>query len=73
MAKKTPKPKKQIRDTKLIAELLDLQSQLIKDHDAISLGQNYLPADRREWKTKQKLLLKEKKKLDRKELSQMDV
>ena len=67
MAKKTPKPKKQIRTTILIAELLDLQSQLIKDHDAIPGKAGYLnwsPQLGKEWKTKQKLLLKEKKKLE---------
>ena len=67
MAKKTPKPKKKILTTILIAELLDLQSQLIKDHDAIPGKAGYLnwsPQLGKEWKTKQKLLLKEKKKLE---------
>ena len=69
MAKKTPKPtpKKKIRTTPILKELLELQSQLIKDHDAIPGKEGYLnwtPQRAQEWKTKQKLLEKEKKKLE---------
>ena len=60
-------PKKKIRTTPILKELLELQSQLIKDHDAIPGKEGYLnwtPARAHEWKTKQKLLEKEKKKLE---------
>ena len=62
---KNPKNKK--RKAISIAEMLELQSQLIKDHDAIPGKAGYLnwsPELAREWKTKQQLLLKEKKKLE---------
>lgn len=50
-----------------IVEMLKLQSQLIKDHDAIPGEAGYLnwtPELGRKWKTKQELLLKEKEKLE---------
>ena len=62
---KNPKNKK--RKTLPIAEMLKLQSQLIKDHDAIPGKAGYLnwsPELAREWKTKQQLLLREKERLE---------
>jgi hypothetical protein len=62
---KNPQNKK--RKTLSTAEMLKLQSQLIKDHDAIPGEVGYLnwtPENAREWKTKQQLLLKEKEKLE---------
>ena len=62
---KNPKNKK--HKTLSIAEMLKLQSQLIKDHDAIPGKAGYLnwsPERASEWKTKQQLLLKEKEKLE---------
>ena len=50
-----------------IVEMLKLQSQLIKDHDAIPGEAGYLnwtPELSRKWKTKQQFLLKEKEKLE---------
>ena len=52
---------------KSVVEMLKLQSQLIKDHDAIPGKAGYLnwsPERAREWKTKQQLLLKEKERLE---------
>jgi len=60
-------PKKKKRKAISIAEMLELQSQLIKDHDAIPAREGYInwtPERAHEWKTKQQLLLKEKKKLE---------
>jgi len=64
MAKNPKNKKRKIIST---AEMLKLQSQLIKDHDAIPGKAGYLnwtPERAREWKTKQQLLLKEKQKLE---------
>ena len=52
---------------KSVVEMLKLQSQLIKDHDAIPGKAGYLnwtPERAREWKTEQKILLKEKERLE---------
>ena len=52
---------------KSVVEMLKLQSQLIKDHDAIPGKAGYLnwsPERAREWKTKQQLLLREKERLE---------
>ena len=62
---KNPKNKK--RKVISTAEMLKLQSQLIKDHDAIPGKAGYLnwtPERAREWKTKQQLLLREKEGLE---------
>ena len=64
MAKNPKNKKRKIIST---AEMLKLQSQLIKDHDAIPGKAGYLnwsPEIGREWKTKQQLLLREKERLE---------